>query len=209
MVEVDRGRVWSGRAIVIVALSALALFPTHALPAAARTKKQKAVPLATAATWVAVGPDLNLTPGQPAPEQATDPSAPRVMQIAALTSGLGFEGVGSQTFTRTAPDPSDPSRLVGSYIVKAVVFGTAKDAQKFRAADVNEVLGHGTLKKVGTYADGSVLDDAQGHINVMYTIGNVAVDVRTGVAETTPGSGVTDAKHVADAIVTNSKEKAS
>jgi hypothetical protein len=39
----------------------------------------------------------------------------------------------------------------------------------------------------------------------MFTIGNVAVDVRTGVAEKGAGTGVTDAKKTADAIVAKSK----
>jgi hypothetical protein len=198
-----------GSFAAICALIAIALMSAAAAPpAVATTKKPKPVPLATAAAWVAVGPALALNPDQPTPEQFTDATAPRVQQIAPLITGLSFKGVGSQTFSRTAPDPTDPSRLVGNYIVKVVVFKTAADAKKFRAADTKEVTDRGALKKVGTYRDGDVLDDAQGHINVMYTIGNVAVDVRTGVAETGAGTGVTDAKNVAAAILANSKKNA-
>jgi hypothetical protein len=41
----------------------------------------------------------------------------------------------------------------------------------------------------------------------MFTIGNVAVDVRTGVTENGAGSGVADAKKVAAAVVANSKHQ--
>jgi len=97
--------------------------------------------------------------------------------------------------------------LIGNYIVKAVVFRNAGDAKKFRAADSKEVTDHGALKEVAKYRDGVVLDDGQGHVNVMFTIKNVAVDVRTGVAENGPGTGVVDAKNVAAVIVANSKKK--
>lgn len=196
-----------GSFVAICALTAIAILIAGAAQATVGEKKKpKVVPLATAAAWVAVGPALGLDPDQPAPEQFTDSTAPRVQQIAALITGLSFKGVGSQTFSRTAADPSDSSRLIGNYIVKVVVFKTAADAKKFRAADTKEVTDRGALKKVGTYRDGDVLDDGQGHINVMYTIGNVVVDVRTGVSETGAGTGVTDAKNVAAAILANSKK---
>jgi hypothetical protein len=51
-----------------------------------------------------------------------------------------------------------------------------------------------------------VLDDGQGHVNLMFTIGNVAVDVRTGISEPTPGDGVKDIKQIGDDIVANSKK---
>jgi hypothetical protein len=194
-----------------IALGAIAVVAITSGTASANTRiveKKKAPPvsLAKAAAWVAIGTALNLKPDQPAPEQFTDPAAPRVQQLSALVKGLSFKGVGAQTFARTAPDASDPSRLVGNYIVKVIVFGNAADAKKFRAADSKEVTDRGALKQVATYRDGVVLDDTQGHINVMYTIGNVAVDVRTGIAENGAGSGVTDAKHVADAVLANSKK---
>jgi hypothetical protein len=198
-----------GSFVAICALSAIAIVSAGPAQASvAEKKKPKVIPLATAAAWVAVGPALGLNPDQPAPEQFTDSTAPRVQQIAPLITGLSFKGVGAQTFSRTAADPSDPSRLIGNYIVKVVVFKTAADAKKFRVADTKEVTDRGALEKVGTYRDGDVLDDGQGHINVMYTIGNVAVDVRTGVTETGAGTGVTDAKNVAAAILANSKKNA-
>jgi len=39
----------------------------------------------------------------------------------------------------------------------------------------------------------------------MFTIGNVAVDIRIGVAETTPGDGVKEIKKLGDYVVANSK----
>jgi hypothetical protein len=185
--------------------------PDHGATAAAQKKKKpKAKPtltsLATAAAWVDVAAQHKLTADKPAPEQFTDPSAPRVQQISTLISGLDFKGLAILTFNRLQPDPSDPSLLVGNYIVKDVVFGSASDAQKFRAADAKDVTDNGKLKNVGTYADGVVLDDAQGHINLMFTIGNVAVDIRTGVTENAPGDGVKDIKKIGDYVVANSKK---
>ena len=52
----------------------------------------------------------------------------------------------------------------------------------------------------GIGAGDRVLDVAAGN-------GNVAIDVRTGVAEGTPGNGVKDIKRIADEIVANSKKK--
>jgi hypothetical protein len=171
-----------------------------------KKKKQKAVSLAKAATWVVVGTQLGLNPDQPAPEQFTDPSAPRVQQISALIAGLGFKGVAVQTFSRTQPDAADPTRPIGNYIVKVVVFKNAADAGKFSKADAKEVTDRGALKQVGTYAHGAVLDDVQGHINAMFPIDNVAVDIRTGIAEQAPGDGVKDIKKVAAVVVANSKK---
>jgi hypothetical protein len=101
--------------------------------------------------------------------------------------------------------------------VKVVVFKSAADAKEFRDADSKEVTDRTqtstayvvtpSLKQVGTYKDGVVLDDTQGHINVMFTIGNVVIDIRTGITEPTPGDGVTDIKKVAAAVVANSKKK--
>jgi hypothetical protein len=170
-----------------------------------KPKKKKPVSLAKAAAWVAVGTQLGLNADQPAPEQFTDPAAPRVQQIAALITGLGFKGVAVQTFSRTQPDPSDPTLPIGNYIVKVVVFRSTDDARKFSAADAKEVTDKGSLKQVATYAHGVVLDDAQGHINVMFPIRNVAVDLRSGIAEQAPGDGVKDIKEVAAAVVANSK----
>ena len=185
--------------------------PEHAATAAAQKKpkpkpKPKVTSLATAAAWVDIAAQHKLQADKPAPEQFTDPSAPRVQQISALISGLGFKGLAILTFNRLQPDPADPSLLVGNYIVKDVVFGSASDAQKFRAADAKEVTDRGSLKNVGTYSDGVVLDDAQGHINVMFTIGNVAVDIRIGVTENAPGDGVKDVKKIGDYVVANSKK---
>lgn len=166
-----------------------------------------ATSLATAAAWVDVAAQHKLTPDQPAPEQSTDPSAPDVQQISDLITGLDFKGVGRQTFNRTTTDPADPTLLIGNFIVKVVVFGSAADAQKFRDADAKEVTDKGKLKKVDTYADDVVLDDTEGHINVMFTIGNVAVDIRTGISEPTLGDGANDAKKLGDDVVANSKTK--
>jgi hypothetical protein len=200
------------------ASSASASVPTKHLATAAESKKRtKKASLAKAAAWVDVATQLNLTPDQPAPEQFTDPSAPQVQQISSLIEGLGFKGVGRQTFSRTQADASDPTRLIGNYIVKVVVFKSAADAKKFRDADSKEVTDRTatstayvvtpSLKQVGTYKDGVVLDDTQGHINVMFTIGNVVVDIRTGVTEPAPGDGVKDIKKVAAAVVANSKKR--
>jgi hypothetical protein len=199
--------------VVTEAVSASGSAPTK-YPATATTtkkkkkakKKAKVVTLAAATPWVDIAAQHKLTADKPAPEQFTDPTSPRVQQISALITGLDFKGIGILTFNRTQPDPSDPSLLVGNYIVKVVVFGSAADAQKFRAADAKEVTDRGALKQVDTYADGVVLDDGQGHINVMFTIGNVAVDVRTGISEPAPGDGVKDIKKIADDIVANSKK---
>jgi hypothetical protein len=197
------------------AVSASGSAPTKYPATATTTKKKKhkkkptkakVVTLAAATAWVDIAAQHKLTADKPAPEQFTDPTAPRVQQISALITGLDFKGVGILTFNRTQPDPSDPSLLVGNYIVKVVVFGSAADAQKFRAADAKEVTDRGALKQVGTYADGVVLDDGQGHVNLMFTIGNVAVDVRTGISEPTPGDGVKDIKKIGDDIVANSKK---
>lgn len=168
-----------------------------------------------------VGSQLRLTPGipgipgKPAPEQFTDPAAPAVQLISSHIKGLSFKGVGALSFARTQADPTDASLLIGNYNVKVVVFGSAADAKKFRDADAKEVIDRpanpramvGPFQKVGTYAGGVVLDDTQGHINAMFTIGNVAVDIRTGIAENAPGDGAKDIKKVADAVVANSKKK--
>jgi hypothetical protein len=171
-----------------------------------KVTKAKVVTLVAATAWVDIAAQHKVTADKPAPDQFTDPTSPQVQQISALITGLDFKGIGYLTFNRTQPDPSDPSLLVGNYIVKVVVFGSAADAQKFRAADSNEVTGRGKLKQVDTYADGVVLDDGQGHINLMFTIGNVAVDIRTGIAEPTPGDGVKDIKTIGDDLVANSKK---
>ena len=201
--------------VVTETVSASGSGPTKYPETATTTKKKKAkkkvtkakvVTLAAATPWVDIAAQHKLTADKPAPEQFTDPTSPNVQQISALISGLNFKGIGYLTFNRTQPDPSDPSLLVGNYIVKVVVFGSAADAQKFRDADSKEVTGRGKLKQVDTYADGVVLDDGQGHINLMFTIGNVAVDVRTGIAEPTPGDGVKDIKKIGDDIVANSKK---
>src|SRR5207245_2066066 len=88
-------------------------------------KKAKAKPtsLATAAAWVDVGTQAKLTADKPAPEQFTDPSAPRVQQISSLITGLDFKGVAVLPYARPQADPADPSLLVGNYLVKVVVFG--------------------------------------------------------------------------------------
>ncbi len=176
------------------------------LAASVPQKKPKNTSLAAAAGWVVVDTQAKLQVAAP-PEQSTDPSAPRVQQISSLIAGLSFKGLAVATDSRAQPDPNDPSLLVGNYTVKVVVFGSAADARKFRAADAKDVTAKGSLKKVGTYKDGVVLDDGQGHINVMFTIGNVAVDIRTGVTETSPGTGVKDIKKVAAFVVANSKRK--
>jgi hypothetical protein len=174
-------------------------------PATAAKKKPKPVALATAAGWIDVGTQAKLTPFG-TPEQATDTSSPRVQQMSALLAGLAFKGLQVNQYARTQADPSDPSLLVENDILKVIVFGSAKDAQKFRDADVNDVLAKGALKKVDTYGDGVVLDDGQGHINTMFTINNVVVDIRTGVTEKAPGDGVKDIKKIADAVVAKSKQ---
>jgi hypothetical protein len=126
-----------------------------------------------------------------------------VQQIAALITGLDFQGLAIQTFARTKATAAHPT--YGNYIVKVVVFGSAADAQTFATADAKEVTDKGGLKQVDTYADGVVLDDGQGHINVMFTIGNVAVDIRSGVAENKPGDGVKEIKQLGDDVVANSQ----
>jgi len=181
-------------------------------------KKAKPVSLATAARWVHIGAEAKLTPSQPAPQPQpfTDPAGPPFGKISStLIAGLGFKGVAIETFARTQPDPADPTLLVGNYIVKVVVFGSAADAKKFRDADAKDVTnrppstvpGLGNFKQVGSYADGVVLDDAMGHINLMFTIGNVAVDIRLGVTEKAPGDGATAIKKLGDVVVANSKKK--
>jgi hypothetical protein len=177
-----------------------------ATPASAAKKKPKPVVLATAAGWIDVATQAKLTPFG-TPEQTTDTSSPRVAQMSSLLNGLAFKGLALQMYARTQADPSDPSLLVGNDILKVIVFGSAKDAQKFRDADANDVLAKGALKKVGTYGDGVLLDDGQGHINAMFTINNVVVDIRTGVAEKAPGDGVKDITKIADAVVAKSKAK--
>lgn len=158
--------------------------------------------LATAAAWVDIGTQAKLTPDKAAPEQFTDPSAQRVQQISALITGLDFQGLAILTYTRAKADAAHPT--YGSYIVKVVVFGSAADAQTFRDADVKEVTDAGALKQVDTYMDGVALDDNEGHINLMFTIGNVAVDIRIGVAENNPGDGVKEIKTFGDYVVANS-----
>lgn len=190
------------RGVAVLAIAAIAATVAGGSAASAKVSAAKAVPLTTAATWLAIGPDLKLQAGQAG--QATTTAAAD-MQIEALVKGLALQGAAYQTFARTAADPADASRLVGNYITKVFVFKNAADAKKFRDADVKEVLGHKLLEKAGTYKDGTVLYSDQGLVNVMYTIGNVAVDVRTGVTETGPGSGVTDAKNVADAVAAKAK----
>jgi hypothetical protein len=187
----------------VVVVGVLVAAPATAATATAK-KKPKPVALATAAGWIDVGTQAKLTPFG-TPEQATDASSPRVQQMNALLAGLAFKGLAVDQYARTQPDASDPSLLIGNDILKVIVFGSAKDAQKFKDADVNDVLSKGALKKVDTYADGVVLDDGQGHINTMFTINNVVVDIRTGVAEKAPGDGVKDIKKIADAVVAKSK----
>lgn len=179
--------------------------PAEHAATAATTKKPTS--LATAAAWVNIGTQAKLTADQPAPQQFTDRAAPRVQQISSLITGLGFKGLAVQTFSRTQADPADPSLPIGNYIVEVVVFGSAADARKFRDADAKEVTARGTLKKVGTYRDGVVLDDSQGHINVMFAIGNVVVDIRIGVTEQTPGDGVKEIRKLGDVVVANSKKR--
>ena len=157
-----------------------------------------------------IGEQAKLTPDKPAPEQFTDPSAQRVQQISGLIGGLDFKGLAILTYTRLKADAAHPT--YGNYIVKVVVFGSAADAQTFRDADAKDVIdtkysansGVGPFKQVDTYEDGVVLDDKQGHINLMFTIGNVAVDIRIGVAETKPGDGVKEIKKLGDYVVANS-----
>jgi hypothetical protein len=177
-----------------------------ATPASAAKKKPKPVELATAAAWLDVATEAKLTPFG-TPEQTTDMSSPRVAAMSTLLNGLAFKGLAVKTFARTQPDPTDPSLLVGNDILKVIAFGSAKDAQKFRDADANDVLAKGALKKVGTYRDGVLLDDGQGHINAMFTINNVVVDRWTGVTEKAPGDGVKDITKIADAVVAKSKAK--
>jgi len=177
-----------------------------ATPASAAKKKAKPVALATATGWLDVATAAKLTAAG-APQQITDTSSPNLAQMSALLSGLAFKGLGTASYARTQADPSDPSAPIGNYILKVVVFGSAKDAQKFRAADASDVLAKGALKQVDTYGDGVVLQDTQGHVNTMFTINNVAVDIRTGIAEKAPGDGVKDIKKVADAVVAKSKAK--
>jgi hypothetical protein len=190
--------------VAVFALAAIVIGGVFATPAMAAKKKPKPVDLAKAAAWIDVATQAKLTPFG-TPEQATDASSPRVQQMSALLAGLAFKGLQVNQYSRTQPDASDPSLLIGNDILKVIVFGSAKDAQKFRDADVNDVLSKGALKKVGTYGDGSVLDDGQGHINTMFTINNVVVDIRTGVSEKAPGDGVKDIKKIADAVVAKSK----
>jgi len=159
---------------------------------------------------VDIGKQAKLTPDKPAPEQFTDPSAQRVQQISGLIGGLDFKGLAILTYTRLKADAAHPT--YGNYIVKVVVFGSAADAQTFRDADAKDVIdkkysaqsGVGPFKKVDTYADGVVLNDKQGHVNLMFTIGNVAVDIRLGVAENAPGDGVKEIKKLGDYVVANS-----
>jgi hypothetical protein len=200
-----------GSVLAICALSAIAFagVPAHGNVAAKKKKPKKpaVVALATATTWLAVAPKIGLTTPEPPPQQITSPTDPLLAQIAPLIQGLAFKGLGTQAMTRITADPADPSRLQGNYFLRAVVFGSAADAQKFRIADIKQVTDAGALKQVGTYQDGAVLDDAKGHVNVMYTIGNVALDLRGTVTETAPGSGQTAMKSVAAAVLANSKKK--
>ena len=164
--------------------------------------------LATAATWVDIGTQAKLKPAKPAADQFTDPSAPAVQQISAQITGLDFQGLATQAYSRTKADASHPT--YGNYNVKVVVFGSAADAQAFADADAKEVINHkysansgvGPFKEVDSYMDGPVLEDGQGHINLMFTIGNVAVDM--GVAETSPRGGRTEIWKLGDYIVANS-----
>ena len=85
----------------------------------------------SAAGGIDVGTQAKLTPFG-TPEQATDASSPRVQQMNALLAGLAFKGLAVGQYARTQPDASDPSLLIGNDILKVIVFGSAKDAQKLR-----------------------------------------------------------------------------
>ena len=117
--------------VAVLALAAVIVGVFFATPASAAKKKPKPVALATAAGWIDVGTQTKLNPFG-TPEQATDSSSPRVQQMSALLAGLAFKGLQVNQYARTQPDASDPSLLVGNDILKVIVFGSAKDAQKFK-----------------------------------------------------------------------------
>src|SRR5262249_55206654 len=160
--------------------------------------------LAGAAAWLTLGPHAKLI-AQGAPPQLTDTSSPLVPQISSLTSGVSLPGPALPHYARTPP-PTVTRAPRGHYNLQPVVFRTAAGAQKFRTADAAQVTGGGKLKQVDTVADGVVLDDGQGHVNGMFTIDNVAVDLRIGVAESAPGDGVKEIKALADMITANAKK---
>jgi hypothetical protein len=156
---------------------------------------------------VDIGTQAKLTPVSGEVHRSGD-TAGAVQQIGALITGLDFQGLAIQTYSRTKATSAHPT--YGNYIVKVVVFGSAADAQAFADADAKEVINHkysansgvGPFKEVDSYMDGPVLEDGQGHINLMFTIGNVAVDM--GVAETSPRGGRTEIWKLGDYIVANS-----
>jgi hypothetical protein len=124
-----------------------------------------------------------------------------------------FRGLVFQSFYNEATlAPSTPEgealiRLEGTYIPYFLVFDSAGDAKKFRKADIKDVVAGGQLEKVRKFKNGAILDDGEGHINVMFNVENVVVDIRIGVTESQPGEGVDQAKDVADLIFEALKEE--
>jgi hypothetical protein len=175
--------------------------------AAARASKKRTFTLGDATLWVEEwGPRSHLTPETPTAEQVTDPAADVLRPYQGLVKP-SFKGVAVQGFTLAQPNPTQPSVLVGSYIARAFVFGAPGDARRFRDADAKSVTDKRALVRIGTYHNGIVLADTQGHVNDMFVIGNVLVDLRIGVTENSKGAGVNDIKGLQDTFLTLANSK--
>jgi hypothetical protein len=134
----------------------------------------------------------------PEVQTTTDPNSPEleIYEGEKLTGLLeDFDGLVYTTFFSEGQDLLD-----GTYIYYLLLFDSVGDAKKFRAADVKDVVGGGQLEKVGKYKNGAILDDGEGHINVMFNVENVVVDIRIGVTETQPGDGVDQIEDIAELI---------
>jgi len=171
--------------------------------------KKKLFTVGDVTLWVdSWGTQSHLKPEAPTTQQITDPAADALRPYQGVVK-TGFKGVAVQFFTLTQPDPTQPSLLVGSYIVRAFVFGSPSDARKFRDADAKSVTDRRTLVRVGTYRNGILLADTQGHVNDMFAIGNVTVDLRIGVTENTKLAGVNTIKSLQDGFLSVANAKPS
>jgi hypothetical protein len=192
---------------VAVGLTSPAFAGTRSAANGSVASKKKLFAIGDATVWVNNwGTQSHLKPETPAPQQITDPAAAALRPYQDLIKA-GFRGVAIQFFTLTQPDPTQPSLLVGNYIVRAFVFASTGDARKFRDADAKGVTDKRTLVRVGTYQNGILLADTQGHVNDMFAIANVVVDLRIGVTENTKLAGVNTVKTLQDVFssVANAK----
>ena len=160
-----------------------------------------------AAAWLQRwGAASQLPPEQPAPEEITDPGAATLRSYSGLLSSKsGFKGVAVQIYSVAQPNPANPALLEGNYIARAFLFANAGEAKKFRDADAKSVTDRRELVRVGTYRGGILLADTQGLVNDMFPIGNVLVDLRSGVTEPTKMAGVDNMKTLQDKFVATAK----